>query len=238
MLTIVTPTLDAAEFVNNNIESIDQLDIDVEHIFVDGGSTDGTLEIIEQSLSNNRKLVHQQDNKGMYSALQKGFKTANGDWLAYVNADDQVLKEGFEKMYKEAINSNADLIYSDGYYYWLKEERYQKIKGRRFGAYHLKNGFLPFLQPSSIYRRETFEKVGGFRYDKFRISGDLDLFQRMALLENFKARYIAIPSTVFLKYGESLGDQNADLYHKEMEQLIQKNRNFLNKVLFKISGKF
>lgn len=236
MLTIVTPTLNAERFIEKNIQSIENLDIPLEHIIVDGGSTDGTILLIKKNINDNRILLQQTDDKGMYSALQKGFNSATGNWLAYVNADDQVIKEGFEKMYKEAVNSDADLIYSDGYYYWLNESRYQKVKGRRFGRYHLKNGFLPFLQPSSIYSRQIFKKVGGFRWKMFKISGDLDLFQRMAFMDGFNARYIPVTSTIFLKYGNSLGDRNSDLYHKEMEQLENKNRNFLNKVLFKISA--
>lgn len=235
MLTIVTPTLDAAEFVNNNIESIDKLDIDVEHIFVDGGSSDGTLEIIERSLGDNRKLVYQEDAKGMYSALQMGFEEASCDLFAYVNADDRVIKEGFEKMHVEAKAGNYDLVYSDGYYYWSEKGRFEKVKGKRFGKYHLRNGFMPFLQPSAIFSRDIFEKVDGFRYEKFNIAGDLDLFQRMALQGDFRAKYIPVSSSIFLKYGNSLGDNNTDVYYQEMKLLSRQNRNIFNKALFKIS---
>lgn len=237
-LSIVTPTLNAAVFVEKNIESIDNLNIDSQHIFVDGGSTDGTLAIIEKSLNNNRILLHQRDNKGMYSALQMGFEEAKGDLFAYVNADDWVIKEGFEKMYAEARKGDYDLVYSDGYYYWTEEDKFELRRGRRFGRYHLRNGFLPFIQPSSIYSRDIFEKVGGFRYGKFNIAGDLDLFQRMALQEEFKAKYLPVSSTIFLKYGNSLFDNNIDLYYTEIEKLCRKNRSILNRIFFKLSELF
>ena len=237
-LSIVTPTLNAAEFVEKNIESIDKLDIDIEHILVDGGSTDGTLEIIEKSLSDRRELIHQKDNKGMYSALQMGFMEANGDLFAYINADDKVIKEGFEQMYNIVQNREYDLVYSDGYFYWLEQKRFEKRRGRRFCRYHLQNGFMPFLQPSSIYSRDIFEEVGGFRYDKFKIAGDLDLFQRMALQKDFRAKYVPVSSTIFLKYGNSLFDNNIDLYYTEIEKLCRKNRSILNRIFFKLSELF
>jgi hypothetical protein len=94
---------------------------------------------------------------------------------------------------------------------------------------------MPFLHPSSIYTRDIFNIAGGFRYDQFNIAGDLDLFQRMALQDNFNAKYIPVPSTIFLKYGDSLGDNNTDVYYREMKKLTRQNRNIFNKAFFKIS---
>jgi len=71
MLSIVTPVLNGIKFIQNNIESIQKLSINYEHIIVDGGSTDGTVELV--SKYPHIKLLHQNDKTGMYGAIHQGF---------------------------------------------------------------------------------------------------------------------------------------------------------------------
>lgn len=230
MLSIVTPVLNGGAFIQGNIESILKLGLPHEHIIVDGGSTDSTLEVL--SKYKHLKIIHQKEKTGMYGAIDMAFNQSMGDFICYVNADDKVIPEGFEQMYLKIKNSDIDLIYSDAYFEFPDLKKTRKIKGKLFGKYFLKKGILPFVQPSSIFTRNVYNKVGGLRYMEFKICGDLDLFQRIALLEESKISYLPIISSIFYKYDGSLGNSNAELYLKEKNKLsINEGDKFINRIL-------
>lgn len=234
MLSIVTPILNGEDFIESNIKSILQLEIPFEHIIVDGGSKDKTLDIIEKY--DHIKLVHQTENTGMYGAIHMGFEHAKGDYFAYINCDDLLIKEGFEAMYELITSSKEnDFVYSNAIFNFQEESRESNMISKKNAKFFLKKGIMPFVQPSSIYSKDLYTKVGGLRFDKFRLCGDLDLFQRMVLSGVTPNRVNAF-STKFLMYSGSLAATNREKMKKELS-LLEKptsTNEFFNKVLFKL----
>jgi glycosyltransferase involved in cell wall biosynthesis len=228
MLTIVTPNLNNAKYLEDNILSIQKLSIPFEHIIVDGGSTDGSIEVVAKYP--HVKLLHQTEKTGMYGAIAQGFKEAQGEYITWVNADDRVVSEGFKAMY-DVIN-NYDVIYSDGNYYFTSDNHLEFGKGRRFGKFFLKHGCIPAIQPSIIFSKKLYDKVGGFDYSNFRICGDLDLFVKMARTPGAKFKYVPKISTTFMKRGDSLGDLNNERYLQEMKDNNMPTPNLLVRILF------
>ena len=220
MISIITPVLNGRKFIEKNIRAIASLDIPFEHIVVDGGSDDGTLEILKKY--EHLIIVNQKEKTGMYGAIHEGFNIAKGKYLSYVNCDDLVEKKGFEDMYKYIENHNLDLVYSDAIEHYIHENRKVKIKGNKYGKYFLTNGYMPFVQPSSIYTKQIYNKVGGLRYDMFKIIGDLDFFKRIAALPESSMKYLPTTSSVFLKYGDSLGDRNTHIQQEELAKINTK----------------
>ncbi|WP_426091847.1 glycosyltransferase [Flavobacterium sp. DSR3-2] len=216
MISIITPVLNGADFIENNIKSIEKLTIPFEHIIVDGGSTDGTLEIIQRF--SNVKVIHQKEGRGMYHAIHLGFKESIGDIITWVNSDDIILNNGFEKLYTTIVNSKSDVVYSDAFFINISGKRIKNVKGRYFAKFLLKNGIFPFIQPSAIFTKKLYYKVGGFDFINFKIAGDLDLFYRFSLLKEVKFKKIKKYSVEFLKYGDSLGDKNTVLANKERDR--------------------
>lgn len=235
MISIITPVLNGEEFIEANIEAILSLDIPFEHIIVDGGSSDDTLEIINKY--QHVKLLHQKENTGMYGGIHLGFAAAKGEYFSYINADDKVVVNGFQKMYNSIKeNVNIDMVYSDCEFNFVNENRKKNVRGRRFAKFFLKKGIMPFAQPSAIYTKNLYQHIGGMRYDRFRICGDLDMYQRMALASEKKFLYIPVVSTVFLKYGNSLGDLNSELNQNELTQLENsRGESLLYRLLYFIS---
>ena len=213
MLTIVTPIFNGAQFIESNIKSIQNLRIPYEHIIIDGGSTDGTLNIIKKY--SHIKLLHQKAKTGMYGAIDLGFQVSKGNYICWVNCDDTIVYDGFEKMLKFGSDNNLDFVASKGYYNFIKENRKQLIPSTRFLKYFLQKGIFPFCQPSTIYKKSLYLKVNGLDFNNYKICGDMDLFYRMSCVKNAKFGYLPVLSTVFLKYGESLGDKNTNLAIKE-----------------------
>jgi glycosyltransferase involved in cell wall biosynthesis len=230
MLSIITPILNNAKYIEDNIKSIMTLEIPFEHIIVDGGSTDGSLEII--SKYPHIKLLNQKEKNGMYGAIDQGFKEAKGKYITWVNADDKIVADGFKKMYDKSMNNIYDIIYSDGNYFFTNNNNIKFGKGRRFGKFFLKHGCIPAIQPSIIFSKKIYDEVKGLSYDKFRICGDLDLFVKIANNQKVKFKYIPVISTIFMKRGDSLGDLNDDLYHKELKENNLPTPNLLIRILF------
>src|SRR5690349_10977185 len=114
-ISIVTPTLQRATFLERTLRSIRaQTYPSVEHIVVDGGSTDGTLPLLEQYASTYNMRWLSEPDGGIYDAINKGMRMATGDILAYLNSDDlyfpwtvDVVMRAFEE------HPEADLVYGD-----------------------------------------------------------------------------------------------------------------------------
>lgn len=220
MLSIITPVLNGAKFIEKNISTIQSLDIPHEHIIVDGGSDDGTLEVLKKYP--HLILLHQKERSGMYGAIHQGFSHAKGDYFAYVNCDDEVIKEGFEKMYQTIVaDKSCDLVYSNAQFYYEDSGKNVPMKAKRNAGFFLRQGIMPFVQPSSIYTKRIYKKIGGLRYEIFKICGDLDMFQRM-VLEGVMPKYVPEFSTVFLKYSGSLAAVSQTRKKEEYKKLEAK----------------
>lgn len=241
MLSIITPVRNGEKFIRSNIESILDLRIPYEHIVVDGNSTDNTIKIVHEYP--HIRVVQQYGNEGMYQAIHQGFELATGELITWINCDDLIIKKGYEMMY-QTIDSDTktDLIYSNGILRYTVENKDKIIKGRRFGKLLMKGGYIPFVQPSFICRKELYEAVGGFSYRQFKIIGDKDLFCRMARYSNSKFTYLNANSSIFLKHGNSLGDNNRELYlaektkSSEVKNLFYTFLRIFTKVLSKIDN--
>jgi glycosyltransferase involved in cell wall biosynthesis len=234
MISIVTPVLNGAQYIESNIESIMSLDIPYEHIIVDGGSTDNTLEIVAHY--SHLILIHQTGKQGMYEAIHQGFSAAKGNIFTYVNADDRIIKKGYEKMYISINQNKIDLVYSDSFLTYEEDGKIIKSRGNRYGKFFLKRGILPFIQPSSLFTKKTYYKNNGFEFEKFRICGDLGFFYTLAKNPEIRFLYNNIPSSFFLVRKNSLGNTNSD---KVVKEKIQNNipiaRNIINRFLFRVT---
>lgn len=233
MLSIITPVLNGAKFIEKNIQSVKALDIPHEHIIVDGGSTDGTIELIQKFP--HIILIRQTDKMGMYAAISQGFLVSSGQFLAYVNADDQVVKGGFERMFNViSKDDKLDLIYSDSEFFYSSTGETKRSNGAPLAKLLLQHGLMPFIQPSSIYRKDTYMKYASLNYIDFKICGDLDMFYRMSLNPNFNYKYVPVLSSTFLKYGESLGDRNTQLYVEEIRKNKLPKPSLQIRIMFKL----
>ena len=96
-ITIVTPVYNSVEYIEETIQSVLNQDYNnIEYIIVDGGSNDGTIEIIKKYSKKIDFFISERD-LGMYDALNKGFKIATGKYLAWINSDDLYFKKSISK---------------------------------------------------------------------------------------------------------------------------------------------
>lgn len=214
MITIITPSLNGAKYIQKNIESIAQLKIPYEHIIVDGGSTDETCDIIRQYPD--VCLLGQKEKTGMYGGIDMGFRAAKGQYVCWVNCDDTIISDGFEKMYHFALRNNYDFVCSNGIFEYI-DGRKQIVRGTRFAKYFLRKSYFPHCQPSTIFKKDLYLSVNGFDYTNFRIAGDGDLYTRMAFVENARFGYVDVESSEFKVLPTSLGNTNTEKWHREVD---------------------
>lgn len=162
-ITIVTPSYNQANFLERTILSvINQNYPNLEYIIIDGGSTDGSVEIIKKYEKHLSYWSSEKDN-GQSEALNKGFAKATGDIFAYINSDDILLPETlnfisdiFQK------NTDVDLIYGHALLIDANDNEIGLCIALPFTLKEHLNGVFSIPQQSSFWKRQVFEKVGGF----------------------------------------------------------------------------
>lgn len=171
-ISIITPSLNQAGFIEQTISSVlGQGYPNLEYIIVDGGSTDGTVDLIRKHERHLTYWVSEKD-AGQSNAINKGLKRATGDIIAYINSDDYYLDGAFERVadaYRE--NPDIDLWYGrcrivDQFGAKVDQrigsiERYDEILDLWEVWWKRRN----FVQPEVFWTKRISKKVGAFRED-------------------------------------------------------------------------
>jgi len=179
-VSIVTPTLNQARYLPSTLASVQAQTYAVaEHIVVDGGSTDGTIDILERAAAGSGIRWSSGPDSGMYEAVNKGLATARGDILAYLPSDDAYLPWTIEEVVRAfASRPEVDLLFGDG----VTIETDSGIQVLRlyppFDRLSLAN-HASLLQPAVFWRRRLYERLGGFD-SRYRFVADLDYWLRAA----------------------------------------------------------
>ena len=169
-VSIITVCKNSEVTIRQTIESVlNQTYRNIEYIIVDGGSTDKTLNIIEEyiPLFNGRlEYISEKDN-GIYDAMNKGILRASGDVVGIINSDDWYESNAVEKIVKCFEDVDAGAVYGE---IWLIDQN-----GER--EYHTSDSTFP-PHPSTFIKREIYEKYGMFDLN-YRIASDRDLLLRL-----------------------------------------------------------
>ncbi len=178
LVSIVTPTLNQAAFIEATLVSVmRQTYPSVEHIVVDGGSSDGTQEILERYQDRYNLSWTSGADGGMYEAVNRGMSGAGGAILAYLNSDDLYLPWTIETVVRRLQHYPAvDVVYGDAL---LLDEATRRARLAFFppiATEFLQTAFL--VQPTVFWRRGAYDAVAGFD-EQLRFVGDLDYFIRL-----------------------------------------------------------
>jgi len=187
--SIITPVFNAADTLEKTLLSVinQDIDADIEYIVVDGGSTDGSLNILNRYSAHIDILVSEKD-KGVYDAMNKGVAQATGDIIGIINSDDWYADGALAEVLK-TLNQHpkASIFYSPINNY-LRGQFY-----RQFIPGDLDNLPISFVlnHPSCFVKRQVYKTIGCFNLD-YSIAADYDFILR-AYKAGFEFKYIETP---------------------------------------------
>ncbi|KQT37208.1 MULTISPECIES: glycosyltransferase family 2 protein [unclassified Methylophilus] len=189
-ISVITVCYNSAETIQDTLTSIASQDYpDVEHIVIDGGSKDDTLEMVNAA-SSVKRFVSEPDN-GIYDAMNKGIAMATGDIVGTLNADDFYIDNTVLSQVANVFSDpSVDVCYADLVYVYAKNTsrilRYWQSRPFEQGLF--KKGWMP-AHPTFFVRREVYEQWGNFNLD-FPRQADFELTMRFLEINQLKSVYI------------------------------------------------
>lgn len=168
---------------------------DIEYIIVDGASTDGSQQKIEEIIKDKPehvdvKFVSEPDH-GMYEAINKGIRMATGDYVGLVHSDDFLYSPHVITKIAERLEAtHADFLYGDGLF--VDSENTDKVIriwiGGGYRLWKVRHGWLP-LHPTCFIRRDVMERRGLYN-ESYKIAADSDLLFRYLLVGDLTVTYL------------------------------------------------
>jgi glycosyltransferase involved in cell wall biosynthesis len=166
-VSIVTPSYNQAEFLEETIRSVLEQDYEpIEYLVVDDGSTDASSEIVER-YADRLAWWTRQENAGQVRALNRGLARATGDYMGYLNSDDTFLPGAVSRMVAELERDpELLLVYGDALYTDEHSRQTGYLPSREFDVVQMVRACdNHVVQPSTLWRREAWERYGPFDED-------------------------------------------------------------------------
>lgn len=236
-VSIVTITYNSAKTLGSTLESVKSQDYpDIEHIIVDGLSTDDTMQIVGQ-FSHVSKVISERD-QGLYDALNKGILMATGDIVGLLHSDDFLASTNtISKIVESFMKNDTDAIIGDVAF--VRPNNLEKVV-RHYSSKHWNpskfvKGFMP-PHPSFYCKRELYIKHGLYKIN-YKIAADYELLIRFFYV--FKISYIIVPITmVYMRTGgaSNSGVRSRYILNKEIVRACEENGLKTN--LLKLSLKY
>jgi len=219
LISIITPSLNRADMIVTAIESVlAQNYPHFEHIIVDGGSTDGTLERLKRYPHLKVLVGH---DKGMYDALNRGLAIAKGEIIGFLNSDDLYAESVFAIIAEKFKNAKTFAVVGKALVFITKPNGETQI------IYYLSPDSASLLELSTIgnhvfnawfFRRSVFEKIGNFNIE-YRIVGDREFMLRFV----FSNLHYEILNKQVYRYLQHDGSMTFNLSDQEFENEVNEH---------------
>jgi glycosyltransferase involved in cell wall biosynthesis len=220
LVTVITAVFNGASTIKDCIESVLRQDYPfIEHIIIDGGSTDGTIDVLREYEDRIALWISEPD-RGVYDAWNKGLHLAHGEWIAFLGTDDEYLP-GAIAAYMALAKDNPAADYLSSQLKWLHPSGYSRLIGGRWEQQRFRRCSC-IAHPGSLHRRRLFERYG--RFDTtYRIAGDYEFLLRAG--EALHA--VFTPAVTVVMRAGGLSDSTAALQEAKRAQLQNKIRSAL-----------
>jgi glycosyltransferase involved in cell wall biosynthesis len=215
-ISVITVVFNAVKTLESTIDSVlAQTNKNYELIIIDGGSMDGTLEILKNKKAENLFWTSDPD-KGIYDAMNKGIKKATGEWIIFLGADDKFYDQYvLENIFSESNHDGVDFIYGN-----VKSEAY---KGLYDGEFNYEKLLKKNISHQSIfYRKSIFDTIGSYNL-KYKTHADWDFNLRCFENKELQIKYV---DTVIAEFGKGGLSSNYDIPFLR-ESLLPRKLNFL-----------
>ena len=235
-VSIITVVYNGASYVDTAITSVlSQRYPCIEYILIDGGSTDGTVNIVNRYKDSISTFISEPD-KGIYDAMNKGISLATGDIVGILNSDDFYVNEFvIEKVVKE-FEKKIDCLFADLVY--VRSENLDKIvryyDSGQFTPLKFAFGWMP-AHPTFFVRKDIYDKHGIFRTD-LKIAADFDLMVRF--LYTHKLAYYYMKEAIIKMRVGGVSTSFSSVWINNIETLRVCKDNGIKTNIFKILSKY
>lgn len=223
-ISIITPVYNGMPYLKYCIESVQyafkelEHDWQYEHIIMDGGSTDGTLDFLK---SQNKILWFSEKDKGMYDALNKGISKANGSWIGHLNSDEQYNPKGLASALRLAVEPTS-LVMGPTVMVNKNHRLIQFFKQIIKPSIEDTYWCMPVQSCSLIYQKKCWEK---YNYDtRFKLVADHDWFRKQMEL-GATIEVIKEPFGIFVWRPDNLSNQSRNNETLQEDALADIDRN-------------
>ncbi len=221
LITVITVVYNGAKYLEETILSvINQTYPNVEYIIIDGGSTDGTIDIIKKYEDYIDYWVSEKD-KGIYDAMNKGITLCFGEIVGIINSDDWYEKDAFDKVINSMNQNEGDIYYGNMTIISEKtkqelEKRYTNEKKLYFGMY--------LNHPSTFVKLKVYKKFDLFDAKNFKIAADYDLLLRNKI--NGSSFFLIDDCLAYMR-DNGVSVKTMELTKMETEMVRKKNLSFI-----------
>ena len=188
-VSIITAAFNSGKTIGETIQSVaNQSYPQVEHIIIDGKSTDKTIEIIE-SLKHPKLIYRSEKDSGIYDALNKGIRLATGDLIGVIGSDDYYPQQNvIERVVESFEKKDTDSLYGDMHYVNDKKEVVRFWKDGEYKESNFLKGWMPH-HLTFYLKKEIYLKYGLYNTD-FKLGGDYELLLRMLYKHKVSTQYL------------------------------------------------
>lgn len=243
-ISIITTSYNSQETIFETLKSVNSQSYNnIEHIIVDGESSDRTLEIVDR-FDHVAQIISERDS-GVYEAMNKGIRAASGDIIGFLNSDDYFFSNDIMKEYAEGFRSLSNkIIFGD--LQFISRDNKRRIRSwvsSEFSNQKINFGWIP-PHPTFYARKELFDNYGGFD-ESLRFAADYDLMIRF--LKVFPENNLYLKGyKVNMRYGGETTKNLINIYlgNKEIISSLRKNGFkvsaffLIKKFIYKISQFF
>lgn len=222
-LSIIVPVYNVEEYLEECLNSIYKIGINKEVILVNDGSSDNSLKILEKYKKKyfEETIIINQKNKGLSGARNEGLKVAKGTYISFIDSDDMILPDIYEKIYRKGKEENLDIIIGTGNYYYSNGEIKKFKRHKNLSKMNIISGkeYLRQSSKSRSYREEVWD----------------DFYKREFLLENsLKFEEGIYHEDVLFSFQAFIKSKRVKFYdepfylYRQRENSIMKNINLKN----------
>jgi len=230
-VSIITISFNTENTIGNTLKSVEgQSYKNIEHIIIDGGSKDNTLEICN-SFSHISKIISEPDN-GVYDAFNKGLELVTGDVVGFLNADDIFYNENsVQEIANIFLNNETDIVYGNLDYVNKEGKVIRNWTSRPYEKGLVKKAWMP-AHPTFYCKKEVYDLLGGYN-DSFKIGGDFELCLRFLEVNKIPSFYLNKKLVKMLIGGISnSGLKSKWTIYKEELRAFKINKVYVNPLIF------